>query len=182
MLRTPVVLLALAACGGNTTAPAAANTTTTPTKTATASIFELGEITVFEGSEAVIKIHADGTTEIASSSSSYKPGPTLKPDGSLAIDGEVGARVNPDGTLISLKDASQATGVRVADDAFTIDPGNGAPLLKGSLAPDGKITLPAGTLVVPGHELHVTGADTAGKRRATVTTLAFMMLSFPRGD
>jgi hypothetical protein len=179
----------LAACGGKGAAP----TTPTPATsnaTTTAGTFELGEITVFEGSDAVLKIHTNGSTEIARGSvpkdakPTLDPGPTLKPDGTLEEEGKAVARITSDGTLASLGD-NKPTGVHVDADAFSFDAHDGSPVWKMSLASDGKLTMPvdhkpdAGE---PAPDMHVTGADTPGKRRATLAMMSIVFLQFPRGD
>ncbi|HEY0251722.1 MAG TPA: hypothetical protein VGC41_09355, partial [Kofleriaceae bacterium] len=112
MSKTFVIsaLFALAACGHKDAA-----TTTTPTAKPDSQL-ELGEITLFDGAQAMVKIHADGSTEVGGHSGSmelkngqtastdslpvtFKPGPTIKTDGTFEWKGKAVARVNADGTV-----------------------------------------------------------------------------------
>jgi hypothetical protein len=64
MRKTSAVLaLVLAACGAKSAPPNASPTSPTPA-TASTPALELGEITAFDGPDAMLKIHADGSTEI----------------------------------------------------------------------------------------------------------------------
>jgi hypothetical protein len=186
MTRTSAVFalsIALAACGGKGDGATTTPTTTVPTA---AAPFELGEITVFEGAQAMLKIHADGSTELgghsgrmelkpgqpASSDSLpvvFKPGPTLKTDGTIEWKGKAVARVNADGTVTNLE-TNQAAPVTVTADKVTFDEGTIV------LSADGKMTFAGPNAKQPTDDKQprVEGADSPGKRR-TVLALVGMM-------
>jgi len=185
MTRSAFVLLcSFAACAG----------TPPPAKPAVQPTFELGEITVFDGANAMLKIHADGTTELgghagrleikpgetASTDSLpivWKPGPTLKPDGSIELRGQAVVRVNRDGSVQDLKRGTTAPLTIDADKvSFTTD-GRTVGL---ALAADGSIEL-IGGLAKADKPPRVEGADTPGKRRA-VLALMGLMLHGGRGE
>lgn len=179
MTRTSLVLgLLLVACGGKST------TTPTSPKPPTTT-FELGELTVFEGKDAMVKIHADGTSELGGHSGklevkpgetassdalpiTWKPGPVFKTDGTIEYEGKPVARVNADGTVMDLT-ANKPVPITITADKITFD--------KGSidLAADGTMTLVGGEGTKPDKAPRVEGADTPGKRR-TVLALVGLLL------
>ncbi len=189
MLRSSlsvVLALALAACGGS-----AKPSVPPPAPTAPSSVFELGEITLLDGDTAMIKLHADGTTEMGGHKGSmalkpgetastdslpvvWSPGPTIKTDGTMIVDGAAVVQVNADGTVTNLK-TKEALPLVVTADKVTIT--NDGKVVSISIGADGALTLVGGT---PKPDIHarVTGADTAGKRRAV---LAFVALTFASG-
>src|SRR5450432_3388775 len=138
------------ACGGKPS-----HETTTPPP-ATTSQLELGEITVFDGANAMFKIHANGTTEMgthkgsmeikpgqtASTDSlpiSWEPGPTLHADGTIDAQGAPVAKLNADGSIMELK-TNTALPVKVADDKVTITDSKGTSV-SAQLGSDGKLTI-----------------------------------------
>jgi hypothetical protein len=164
-------------------------------------VFELGEITLFQGKDAFLKIHADGTTEIGyrqlgkntavvkpgetgsfdSSDEgpvSWKNGPNVKSDGTLEGEAQESLRLAADGTLVGQKGGkAQTLPLKVSDDRVVLD--LGGPPFEISLGADGAVHLPPGAKVAPGHESHVEGADTPGKRRVMLTFMGLMLLSGP---
>jgi hypothetical protein len=191
MTRLSLALaLALAACGGKHP-----TTTTTPVTGAAAApttTFELGELVLFEGPDAMFKVHADGSTEIgyrhgelkvepgkpASSDSlpiEWKPGPTIKADGTIEDKGKPMVGVAADGTITNLEDGKPMP-LKVTADSISIA---GATI---GLAADGAIQLPAGVTVKPGHEGRVTGADTTGKRRVMLTMIGLLLSGPSRAE
>lgn len=176
------------ACGGKP------STETTTPPAPPASQLELGEITVFDGANAMLKIHANGTTEMAShkgtmeikpgqpASSDSLPivwdaGPTLHADGTIDAKGAAVARVNGDGSIMELK-TNTALPVKVADDKVTITDSKGTSV-SAQLGSDGKLTF----INAPDREhlpqIRVEGADTQGKRR---TVLAILGVIFAPGE
>src|SRR5262249_34021969 len=90
MFKTALLSLALAAaaCGGKGAPSGGVETTPKPEASASA-VVELGEVTIYEGKDVMARIHADGTTELGTTTdekgaSSFQPGPVIKPDGSFA--------------------------------------------------------------------------------------------------
>jgi uncharacterized Zn-binding protein involved in type VI secretion len=176
--QTLLSMLFVVACSST---PAVPTTPAAPT----ASVIELGELSVFEGASAMIKIHANGTTEIGGHSGrmqitpgetastdslpiTFKPGPTLHGDGSIDKAGKPVARLGADGTIVSLAD-NKVLPITVTSDKITIT-GNGSAA---------SIDMTAdGTLIVPGadKQLRVQGADTAGKRRAALMLVGLLLM------
>lgn len=174
----------LAACGG-------AKPAVSPPTPVAASAFELGEITVFDGSQAMMKIHANGTTEFgvhkgtlkiqpgqtASTDSLpvvWEAGPTLRADGSIVVKGEARVQVLGDGTV---QDLVHGTKLPIVITAERGSIQRGDRTLAIELAADGKITFVGGDSKVD-FVPHVEGASSPGKRRVV---LALMTLSFTGG-
>jgi len=179
------VIAALAACGGKSSPD------TTTTKVATSGGIELGEITMFDGDDAMLKMHADGTTEVGGRSGemkpdkdgkmssdslaiTFKPGPTIKADGSIVFQGEPVARINADGTIVGLKGKTEQLPIVVTADKVTVS--EGGKQMGFELAANGAVTVFGGDKK-PDKPIRVEGADTAGKRRLV---LAFTSLMFLR--
>ena len=60
-------------------------------------------MTLFQGKTAVLKIHADGKTEMYDAKAkALAPGPTVKADGTFNFKEQDVARANPDGTIKQL--------------------------------------------------------------------------------
>jgi hypothetical protein len=184
------VIASLVACGGKSNPDP---TTATKTEVAATGGIELGEITMFDGDDAMLKIHADGTTEVGGRSGEmkpdkdgkmssdslpivFKPGPTIKADGSIEFQGEPVARINADGTIVGLKGKTEPLPIVVTADKVTVS--EGGKQMGFELAADGKVTVFGGDKQ-PDKPIRVEGADTAGKRRLV---LAFTSLMFLRMD
>src|SRR5262245_61644654 len=98
--------LGLGACGGagkdggDTTPPAADN--------GPPRAVELAEITVYEHDQAMVRLHADGTSEVArnalqdTTETAWDPGPTVAADGTVSVGTTEVARINPDGSVVDL--------------------------------------------------------------------------------
>ena len=184
------LVLALTACGGKTKDSSSTGTSTTAP---TAAAVELGEMTLFDGDEAAMKIHADGSTEMGFRSGGtaelkpgetwssdslpmqLKPGPTIQADGTIAIKNEPKVRINADGTITDLRDNS-AFPIAVTADKMTVR--HDGKQFGFDLAADGKLATFGGENP-PKKPLRIEGADTPGKRR---TMLAFIALNFLPGD
>jgi hypothetical protein len=154
--------------------------------TAAAPIFELGEITVLEAGTPMLKLHANGTTEIAAhhgamtvapgapaSSASLpvelQPGPTFAADGSLTNNGQPIARLAADGTLHA-KD--RALPIVVTADRVTLSQLAAAI----SIDANGQIHFEGGNSQAVPKDLRVQGANTPGQRRAVLTLLALLLM------
>lgn len=176
-----VSILAIAACGGSSavqkpspgagsaTGSAAATTTTAGSAGATVAI-ELGEMTIFDGARAVVKIHANGQTEIASATDALSPGPTLEADGTIEVGGKPRIRITGD-KLVDLS-SGQAVPVTVGAESLTIA-GGGTPITM-SIGADGTFAF-AGAEVPAGKAPRVEGANTPGKRRAALVLLMLLL-------
>jgi len=178
-----VVTVALAACGSSAAPPAKS-----PAAAVSTSVLELGEITVFDGAQAMLKLHADGTTEMgvhsgkmeitpgqtASSDSlpvTWKPGPTIKADGTFELKGEAVLKVSADGKVIDVK-KSEPLPLTVTGDSVSIV--EGAKTFTIGLGDDGKLTF-AGGDAKPDGMPRVEGADTPGKRRTVLVFIGLML-------
>jgi hypothetical protein len=182
MYKTSIALvtaLMLAGCGGGGGGGSASTTA------ATATILELGEMTLLEDGQPMLKIHADGTTEIGQRSGALQPGassdslpltlgpgPTLHADGTIAKETEPRARLNADGTLTAVEGHAAIRGVTVTADTVTVT-GGSAGTLSITLSADGAITQTGGT--GSPRTMRVEGADTPGKRRAILTLLGLLI-------
>lgn len=176
--------LVLAACGGASTGHATTPSSTTAAPAA-ATTFELGEITVFDGPDAMLKVHADGSTELGGHDSQmapgattattkvvWQPGPTLKPDGTIEWQGKAVAKLADDGTLQDLT-SSTPTGIHVTADELAItDHGQTVTL---ALAADGKVTITNAPGKLHDQPPHVEGADTPAKRRTVLTLIGLLL-------
>jgi hypothetical protein len=162
--------LALAACGskgaGPTTAPLP------PTTAPATTTLELGEVTVYDGSDAMVKIHANGNTEMGGQSNgavTYKAGPVLAADGTATYEGKPVAKLNADGTVMDLT-TNKIVPITVTADKLTISGGGQTASIV--LNADGTMTVPnGGSKAAP----RVEGADTAGKRRAVLLMVGLLM-------
>ncbi|HEV7554818.1 MAG TPA: hypothetical protein VGO00_05135 [Kofleriaceae bacterium] len=150
---------------------------------------ELGEITLFEGPDAMLKVHADGTTELggrsgrmqitpgqtASSDSlpiTWKPGPTLHADGSITAAGAAVAKVNADGSIVELKTNTTLPFTITADKVTFASEGT---TLSVELSADGKLSRVGAPAEPANKQIRVEGADTAGKRRAMLVMVGVML-------
>jgi hypothetical protein len=167
------IVLVLVACGGSSTpAPKPADPTASPT--AAAGVLEVGEIIVMDGTEAVLKIHADGSTEMGGKSNgavAWQPGPTIKTDGTFVVSGDPKIQVTADGKVMDLK-TNQPMPVTVTADSATLTEGGKSVTI--GLGADGAMTLSGGEKQ-PDQMPHVQGADTAGKRRAVLVLMVMML-------
>ena len=163
-------VVALAACGGKSkTTETAPLPTTAP---AASSTLELGEVTVYDGSDAMLKIHANGNTEMGGHSNgavTYKAGPILTADGTATYEGKPVAKLNADGTVMDLT-ANKIVPITVTADKLTIGAGDKSASIV--LNADGTMSVPnSGSKAAP----RVEGADTAGKRRAVLLMVGLLM-------
>lgn len=163
------VTLAFAACGGGNKQ---ADTTTTTTAAAQADVaVELGEFTLFDGDNAVAKIHADGSTELGGTSESgptWKPGPTIKQDGTVEFEGAAVAKINADGTIVDVR-SNQKLPVTVTSDRITVQ---GEKQITLDLAANGSITITGEQSDKPAR---IEGANTPGQRRTALSFLAILL-------
>jgi hypothetical protein len=170
--------LVLAACSGGSTR---LDTTTPPAELPPA--IELGEMTLFERDAAMLKFHADGSTELGYRSGrlaigpggsastdtlpvTYRPGPTIRTDGTVVFDGEPRVRINADGTVTKIS-TGEVLPIEVTDTTVS-RPGDPRRL---ELQPTGDLVIDAR------HVGRIEGADTAGKRRVVLAFLGMMLMA-----
>lgn len=156
VLASSVLALGLlAGCGGS--GPAAG----TPSA-ATASRVELGEMQIGDGSDA-FKIHADGSFD---SPKGERIG-SVRANGEL-VDGQgkVVATLGADGKVDLGPEANGTTATITADGTLTVTQKSGETFTV-VITDDGKVT---GTNPSAG-KLTITGANTAGKKRAALLVL-----------
>jgi hypothetical protein len=164
-------VVALAACGGSKTT--AAPTVTPTVVPAPSTTLDLGEVTLYDGSDAMLKIHANGNTEMGghrNGAVTYKAGPVLSTDGTVTYEGKPVAKLNADGTVMDLTE-NKLVPVTVTADKLTIT-GGGGKSAEIVLNADGTMAMPDSGSKAPAR---VEGADTAGKRRAVLLMVAMLM-------
>jgi len=172
-------VVVVVACGSS----ASKQDTTPAPAAAPAPAIELGEMTLFERDAAMLKFHADGSTELGYRSGtlamgpdgsastdtlpvSFRPGPTIRPDGTVVFDGEPRVRINADGTVTNIP-TGELMPIEVTDMAVS-RPGDPR-----------KLELqPSGDLVVGANQVgRLEGADTIGKRRVALAFLGMMLMA-----
>ncbi len=169
--------LALAACGGaaKTETPAAPALAPAPAAATTGSL-ELGEITLFVGSNAMFKLHASGASELGgqvNGAPQWKAGPTFKADGTIEENGAAKAKINANGSISGINSSDKVDMVVTVDKAtMPLEKGN----LEIALAADGKVTITGVPQAIPPDQLpRVEGADTPGKRRTALILMALVL-------
>lgn len=171
---------ALIGCGGSV----ARDGDTTPgggSAAAAPKAVELAEITVYENDQPMVRLHADGTSEVARSalhdtaSAEWDPGPTVAADGTVSVGGSEVARINPDGTIVDLSTQSSMPITLTADRVTAARDG----MVRGfALAESGQVSRIEGA-VTTALPIRVDGATTPIQRR---TVLAFLVVLFERSD
>jgi hypothetical protein len=180
MVRSIAVVCVLAACGGSA---AREETTPSPPAQRAAAAVELAEITVLEHDRPMVRLHADGSSEITSQlrdveeppAGMWDPGPTVHADGVVTFKGVDIARINADGTIVNLETQTNLPVLVTPDGVTTTRAG---PPKGFALAASGQLSSVDGdvTTEIP---IRVEGAATPGQRR---TALAFLVLVFGRSD
>jgi hypothetical protein len=98
-IATALIAVALVACGGQK-----AKSDSTPAPADGSVALKLAEVTVFDGQDALLKLHADGTTELSSKEANetkWVKGPTFQADGTLLVDGQPKAKLTQAGIAIT---------------------------------------------------------------------------------
>lgn len=170
MLKTTALALGLlTACGGGQSSTPSTATPAPTIAPASSTVFELGEMQLSEGDTVVMKVHADGTTELGAMRNGtfeWQPGPVASTSGSITW-GSKSLQVGADGTVTA---EGQALPLRVVDDAIETSGG------KLALSPEGTFTF-AGQ--PPNKPLRVEGADTPGKRKLVLLLVALQSAGGP---
>jgi hypothetical protein len=185
MPALPKIVLAIAgltlgSCGGSagrgdgdTTPPAADN--------GPPHAVELAEITVYENDQAMVRLHADGTSEVArnllhdTTETALDPGPTVAADGTVSLGTTEVARVNPDGSIVDLLTQSNMP-ITLTSDRVTF--AHDGTVSGFALAASGKVSKIEGAMTTE-LPIRVDGADTPLARR---TVLAFLVVLFQKPD
>lgn len=155
------------ACGGGSKK----EEPTTPPPTVEAHVvLELGELVLFEGDQAIAKIHADGKSEYFEGGT-WKPGPMMKQDGSIEFEGTAVAKVNADGTIVDAKSNAKMPLV-VTTDKMTIS-GEGGTEFAVEIAETGTISVIGEKQ--PPKAMRIDGAKTPGQRKTALVFLAMMV-------
>jgi hypothetical protein len=173
---------ALAACGGSSSSTSATKATTPAAPGAAAPVasaaataglaLDLGEVTVYDGDEALFKLHADGTTELGDHQGGqlkWYPGPTFKADGTLLVEGETKARLTAEG--IALTGTDNVLPLAVTADTVSVD------AISFSLAADGALKVSG--LDTGGTKLRFEGASPKALHTGLVVWTALFVLSQP---
>jgi hypothetical protein len=183
-----IVGLSLSACGGSggdgetapaaTAAPAPAPAApAAPEEPAGPPHLKFAEMTVYEGTTAIFKIHADGKTEVAAPPAAaggqptWSAGPQVAPDGTITFKQTKVAKVEQDGTIKNLR-TNQVVPVKVGQDTLTAQAGGQEVVLQ--IKEDGSITVPGAP---PDKQLRVEGAADAENRRTALALLGAVFLS-----
>jgi hypothetical protein len=187
LLRLALAVLC-AACGGSSSSGGLRIKSGEPA----ASVFELGELTMFDGEDAVFKVHADGSTEMGFHHGEnititpgkpfsskdlpivMKPGPSIAADGTFTWKGKPVAKVNVDGTVTDLTNNTVVDGIKVTGEAIQLQAPGGMEVTL-ALAADGKLTQQGGGDLSE-KPLRVAGADTPGKRRAILAIVGLTLM------
>ncbi|HKE13410.1 MAG TPA: hypothetical protein VKB80_00980 [Kofleriaceae bacterium] len=178
--------LSLAACGGGgdkaettpaTAAPAAAPAPTPAEDPAGPPHLKFAEMTVYEGTNAIFKIHADGKTEVAGKPAAaggaptWSEGPAVTADGTITFKQQKVAKVDQDGTMKNLRNG-QVIPVKVGTDTLTAQTPNGDMVLQ--IKEDGSIAVPGAPA---GQGLKVEGATDPETRRTAMALIGAIFLS-----
>lgn len=143
---------------------------------------EFAEMTVYEGDQPVLRIHADGKTELASKvapgttetgGDEWTPGPVVAADGTIMVNQQPVARANPDGSMVDLRTNETLPVTYTAEKVVTEADGVEQGL---ALAEDGSITL-VGPQVPEGAVMKVEGATSEVHRKAVLALLGALFLS-----
>ena len=170
----------LVACGGGsgsktsaTTAPAPQAAAPSASAAARAGLaLDLGEVTVYDGDEALFKLHADGTTELGDHQGGqlkWYPGPTFLADGTLLVEGETKARLTASGIAIAGTD--NVLPLAVTADSVSVD------AISFSLAADGALKVVG--LDTGATKLRFEGSSPRALHTGLVVWTALFVLSQP---
>lgn len=136
---------------------------------------EFAEMTLFQGKTPVLKIHADGKTEMYDpKAKALAPGPTVKADGTFNFKEQDVARANPDGTIKQLP-SGEALPVTVSE-AKVVNTSSGAEVGL-ALAADGTITPIGQPAPPPAQAMRLEGATTPAHRKTALAVVGALFLA-----
>jgi hypothetical protein len=180
MIVLAIACLALGACGGSA-GRSDGDTTPPGADPGPPRAVELAEVTVYENDQPMVRLHADGTSEVArnllhdTTETALDPGPTVAADGTVRLGTTEFARINPDGSVVDLLTQSNLPITLTADRVTKAHDGT----ISGfALAPSGKMSRIEGAITTE-LPIRVDGAATPLARR---TVLAFLIVLFQRPD
>jgi hypothetical protein len=136
---------------------------------------EFAEMTLFQGKTPVLKIHADGKTELYDpKAKALAPGPVVKADGTFNFKDQDVARANPDGTIKQLPSGDMLP-VTVSEEKV-VNTASGAEVGL-SLAADGTITPIGQPAPPPAQAMRLEGAATPGNRKTALAIVGALFLA-----
>jgi hypothetical protein len=136
---------------------------------------EFAEMTLFQGKTAVLKIHADGKTEMYDAKAkALAPGPTVKADGTFNFKEQDVARANPDGTIKQLP-SGETLPVTVSE-AKVVNTASGSEVGL-ALAADGTITPIGQPAPPPAQAMRLEGATTPAHRKTALAVVGALFLA-----
>ena len=135
---------------------------------------KFAEMTIYEGTKAIFKIHADGKTEVAGGAEpnvTWGEGPVVQADGTIQFKGQKVAKVEQDGTVKNLR-TNEVIPVKIGADTLTASGPGGDVVLQ--IKEDGTIAVPGAP---PDKNLRVEGATDAETRRTAIALIGAIFLS-----
>jgi hypothetical protein len=136
---------------------------------------EFAEMTLFQGKTPVLKIHADGKTEMYDpKAKALAPGPTVKTDGTFNFKDQDVARANPDGSIKQLPSGETLPVTVSAEKVVNTSSGSEVGL---QLAEDGKISQIGQPALPPAQAMHLEGATTPAQRKTALTIVGALFLA-----
>ena len=145
---------------------------------------EFAEMTLYEGTTPMLKIHADGSTELAQRLSdpskakagevTWEPGPQVKANGTIIYKEQQVARVNPDGSITNLRTNETLPVTVSAEKVVTTQNGQELGL---ALAEDGNITLIGQAAPDPGKPvMKLEGATSPAHRKTALSLMGALFM------
>lgn len=136
---------------------------------------EFAEMTLFQGKTAVLKIHADGKTEMYDpKAKALAPGPTVKTDGTFNFKEQDVARANPDGTIKQLPSGDTLPVTVTEQKVVNTSTGTEVGL---QLAADGTITPIGQPAPPPAQAMRLEGATTPAHRKTALAVVGALFLA-----
>lgn len=146
-----------------------------PAEPANPPHLEFAEMTLFQGKTPVLKIHADGKTELYDpKAKGLAPGPVVKPDGTFNFKDQDVARANPDGTIKQLP-SGETLPVTVTEEKV-VNTASGTEVGL-SLGADGAITPIGQPAPPPAQAMRLEGAATPGNRKTALAIVGALFLA-----
>lgn len=136
---------------------------------------EFAEMTLFQGKTPVLKIHADGKTEMYDpKAKALAPGPVVKPDGTFNFKDQDVARAHPDGTIKQLPSGETLPVTVTAEKVVNTSSGSEVGL---QLAADGSITPIGQPAPPPAQAMRLEGATTPAHRKTALAVVGALFLA-----